>query len=73
MSETLDVDDLISISEASRVRGVTHGAIQDLIKREKLTSYKIGGRRLLSRREVEKFKPGQVGKPAKNMDSPKNI
>jgi excisionase family DNA binding protein len=65
MSEQPDINDMISISEAARIRNVSHGAIQDLIKREKLNSFTVGGRRLLSRKEVENFKPEPVGRPAK--------
>ena len=65
MSEQPDIKDLISISNAAQMRGVSHGAIQDLIKRGRLTSFDIGGRRLLSRKEVKNFQPKPVGRPAK--------
>jgi excisionase family DNA binding protein len=56
------VDDLISISEAARLRDVTHGAIQDLIARGKLSVVVIAGRRLLRRSDVENFEPGTPGR-----------
>lgn len=60
-----DLSELISISEAAKIRGVTHGAIQDLIKRGKLSAVEIGGRRYLNKSEVVKFKPKSVGRPKK--------
>ena len=60
-----DYGDLISISEAARVRGVSHAAIQDLIKRGKLSTINVGGRRLLRRSEVDSFKPEPIGRPLK--------
>ena len=57
---------MISISDAAQIRGVSHGAIQDLIKRGRLSSFDVGGRRLLSRKEVESFQPKSVGRPKKN-------
>ncbi len=56
---------LISISEAARVRNVSHAAIQDLIKREKLSAVEIGGRRFLQRDEVESYTPESIGRPPK--------
>ena len=57
--------ELISISEAARIRKVSHTAIQDLIKRGKLAVVTVGGRRLLRRGEVESFQPESVGRPPK--------
>lgn len=55
--ETASMDDLISISQAARERGVTHGAIQDLIARGRLSVVEIAGRRLLRLGDVKNFKP----------------
>lgn len=65
MRDDSDLDNLISISEAARIRQVSHTAIQDLIKREKLSAIKIGGRQFLRRSEVESFQPESVGRPPK--------
>ena len=65
MNNEAELSDLISISEAARVRDVSHTAIQDLIKRGKLTSITIGGRQFLRRSEVERFQPESVGRPPK--------
>lgn len=56
---------LISISEAARVRNVSHAAIQDLIKRKKLSSVEIGGRRFLQRSDVKGYTPESIGRPPK--------
>ncbi len=65
-----DLAGLISISEAARVRSVSHTAIQDLIKREKLSSLEIGGRRFLRRDEVESFSPESIGRPKATQATP---
>ena len=56
-----DLEDLISQAEAARIRGCSHEAIRDLIRRGKLKSLKIGDRVFVSRREVENFKTGKPG------------
>lgn len=60
-----DVDDLVSISEAARIRGVTPQAIDDLLRREKLTAVVVAGRRLLRRSDVESFEPGRDAQKSK--------
>jgi excisionase family DNA binding protein len=62
----LNISDLISISEAARLRGVAHATIQDLIGRGKLAAVDVGGRRFLSREEVKSYQPGVPGRPPKN-------
>jgi excisionase family DNA binding protein len=57
------MDDLISISEAARIRNVSHSAIQDLIERGRLEAVSVAGRRLLRRAEVENFQPEPIGRP----------
>lgn len=49
------MSDLISQTEAARMRGVSRPAIADLIERGRLSSVEIGGRRLVYRSEVESF------------------
>jgi excisionase family DNA binding protein len=59
--------DLISQAEAARIREVTRTAISDLIKRGKLKGVEVGGRTLVSRSEVKKFKPAPpAGRPRKD-------
>jgi excisionase family DNA binding protein len=57
------LSDLMSIADAARLRGVTHGAIRDLIGRGRLSTLEIGGRRFVSRSEVETFEPSKGGRP----------
>ena len=64
-----DLTDLISQAQAARIRGCSHEAIRDLIKRGKLKSFGIGDRVFVLRSEVERFKPGKPGprkKPKKS-------
>ncbi len=59
------VDDLISIAEAARLRGVTHGAIRNLIDRGRLASQEVAGRRVVRRGDVLAFKPESGGRGRK--------
>ncbi|PYP87837.1 MAG: hypothetical protein DMF61_09340 [Blastocatellia bacterium AA13] len=56
-----DLTDLISQAQAARIRGCSHEAIRDLIKRGKLKSFEIGDRVFVLQSEVERFKPGKPG------------
>ena len=55
----IDVTDLISQIEASKLRETSRAAISDLIKRDRLQIYKVGGKKFLSRREVLSFESQQ--------------
>ena len=58
-----DLDDLITQAEAARLRGVTPVAIVDLIRRGRLRTVEIAGRRLVRRSEVLNFKEKSAGRP----------
>jgi excisionase family DNA binding protein len=49
-------DEWISQAEAARIRGVSRQDIAELVKRQRLETLKIGGRLLVQRKEIEKFK-----------------
>jgi excisionase family DNA binding protein len=55
-----DLGELISITEAARLRGVTPQAIDRLLLRGRLEAVEVAGRRLLRRSDVINFKP-EVG------------
>jgi excisionase family DNA binding protein len=59
----VDLDDLITQKEAARIRGVSVQAINDLVRRGRIETVTIGGRKFLSRSEVEGFKPALAGRP----------
>jgi excisionase family DNA binding protein len=61
----LVADEWISQSEAARIRGVTPQAIGRLIKKGRFHIFRIGGKVLLNRREVENYKPQRTGRPRK--------
>ncbi len=63
-----DMSDLISQSEAARLRGVTRAAIQDLVRRERIRSVNIGGRALVYRSEIVNYEQGEPGRPRKAED-----
>jgi excisionase family DNA binding protein len=58
-------DDLVTISQAARLRGVSPQAIDDLIGRGRLAAVEVAGLRLLRREDVKNFKPSKGGKPPK--------
>lgn len=55
--------DWISQAEAARLRGVSRQAIALLVKRGRLSVLRIGGRLLVNRKEIERFKSEQPGRP----------
>ena len=59
------VSDLISQTEAARLRGVTRAAIQDLVRRGRIRSVKVGGRALVYRSEIVNYAQGEPGRPRK--------
>ncbi len=59
------MEDLVTPAEAARMRGVTRSAITDLMKRGRLQTVEVGGRRFLYRTEVEGFAPEITGRPPK--------
>jgi excisionase family DNA binding protein len=63
--EGSQMNDLISIAEAARLRGVTHAAVQNLINRGRLQAHVVAGRRLLRRGDVEAFTPEVGGRGRK--------
>lgn len=63
--EAGDMADLISQAEAARLRGVTRAAIQDLVRRGRISSINVGGRALVRRSEIVNYEQGEPGRPPK--------
>jgi hypothetical protein len=59
-----DLNELITPTQAARLRGVTRAAITSLIKRQRLHAIEIAGRPFLRRSEVENFAPEKPGPKA---------
>ena len=57
------LNDWVSISEASRLRGVTRQAISKLAKLGRLESVRVAGRTLVNKKEVLEFEPKPAGRP----------
>jgi excisionase family DNA binding protein len=68
MIKGVRVEDLISLAEAARLRGVSRQAIDDLVKRGKLATVEIAGRRLVSRQDVNAYEPELGGRPHKAVE-----
>lgn len=59
-----DLNDLITPTQAARLRGVTRAAITSLMRRQRLRAIEIGGRPFLRRSDVENFAPEKPGPKA---------
>lgn len=55
--------DWVSISEASRLRGVTRQAISKLAKLGRLESVHVAGRTLVNKKEILAFERKPAGRP----------
>ncbi|MFN7948820.1 MAG: hypothetical protein U0Z53_25935 [Blastocatellia bacterium] len=51
------LDEMMTVNEAARWRGVTRGAIWNLIRRRRLRVEMVFGRALVYRAEIEHFEP----------------
>ncbi len=58
-------EELITISQAARLREVSRQCIFTLVKRNRFTVYEGIGRCLLDRREIEAYVPSKGGRPRK--------
>jgi hypothetical protein len=56
-------DDLLTISQAARLRGVTPQSIDGLLARGRLEAVEVAGIRLLRRADVLNYKPAKGGRP----------
>jgi predicted DNA-binding protein YlxM (UPF0122 family) len=68
----LDTDDLITIPNAAKLRGVSHQSIYDLIRRNKMTVTEIDGVKFLKRDEVLNFVKSKGGRPKKKSNDEKS-
>ncbi len=64
-----EADDLITQTEAARLRGVTVAAISALVQRGRLQSVERFGKLLVFRREVLAFERGKPGRKRKSDES----
>jgi excisionase family DNA binding protein len=62
-TKTTDASELISQAEAARLRGVTRGAIQDLVRRGRIRAVSVAGRTLVYKGEIESYEKGEPGRP----------
>jgi excisionase family DNA binding protein len=63
-----DLEDLITLSEAAKIRGVTRQAIHAIIARGHLQAVNLFGRVLLHRSEVEAYEKKKPGPSPKKGD-----
>lgn len=64
----MDINDTISVTEAAELKGVTRQSIRNAIKAKTLNVVAVvAGRRVLSRAEVEKYKPRSKSKSGREL------
>jgi predicted DNA-binding protein (UPF0251 family) len=60
-----DLDDLITQSDAARLRGCSRQAIANLVEKGRLRTLEIAGIKLVSRKEIVAFETLPPGRKAK--------
>lgn len=65
------IEDLISQTDAAKLRGVTVAAISDLVRRGRLSTVVIAGRKFVNREEVSSFIELPAGRPKKKSNTNK--
>jgi excisionase family DNA binding protein len=58
-------EEWVSQAEAARIRGVSRQAIARLVKKGRFRTLEMGGRHLLRRRDVERYRAEPPGRPTK--------
>lgn len=61
----IETDDLISITNAAKLRKVSQQAMSDLVKRGKVSAIEIDGVKFLRRDEVLNYVASKGGRPKK--------
>lgn len=59
----IDTNELLTVSQAAELRGVSRQAINHLIRQGKLEAVDIAGRRFVRRSALDKFEPDRGGRP----------
>lgn len=67
VKKKIEPGDWISQAEAARLRGISPQGITDLVKRGRLETLEIGGKVLVSRKQVEEFVSRRGGRPRKKV------
>lgn len=57
-------EQLVSVSEAAKLRGISRISMYDLVERGRLHTVEFGGKKFLIRKEVEDFAPQRPGPKA---------
>lgn len=60
-SGMVDMSDLVTVTEAAKLRGVSRAAIHELVQRGRLRAERRFGRVLLYRSEIESFEKEKPG------------
>ncbi|MFL6606336.1 MAG: helix-turn-helix domain-containing protein [Steroidobacteraceae bacterium] len=63
LSPNFDPENWISQAEAARIRGVSRQAIAKLVAASRLATFRIGGRKFVSKSDVLRFEALPAGRP----------
>ncbi len=66
--ERKKIPELVSLTEAAKIRNTTHQAVLELVNKERFTVYEISDHVYLSKREVSDYKPARAGRPKKQKE-----
>lgn len=61
----IDPEELLSVADAAKLRGVSRQAINHLIRQNKIGFIQIGRNRFILRQSLESFTPDKGGRPLK--------
>lgn len=64
----IESNDLLTVTQAAKKRGVTRQAISHLIRQGKLPFVEIAGKKFISCKELNEYEPDVGGRPKKSGD-----
>jgi Zn-dependent peptidase ImmA (M78 family) len=68
----IDPDDLLTVSEAATLRGVSHQAISYLARNRRVKTVSIRGRTYILLKDLEDYRPGKPGpRPKEKVKKPR--
>jgi hypothetical protein len=68
----IDPDDLLTVSEAAKLRNVSHQAISYLVRMRRIRTVSIRGRTHILLQDLEDYRPGKPGpRPKAKTKSPR--
>jgi predicted transcriptional regulator len=60
----IEVNNLLTVTQAATLRGTTPAAVSKLMRQKKLETVEIAGRKFVTRESIESFVPIKIGRPS---------